>query len=128
MSFLKNIFGENQENKPVSKVGWKLLTDAEQLNEIIAASAEKPVLVFKHSTRCHISKTALRKFENDFDLEEKIIPYFLDLIAYRTISDEIAVRFGVAHQSPQLIVIKNGVAVYNVSHEGIDADKLAQIV
>ena len=128
MSFLKNIFGENQENKAASKVGWRLLTDVEQLNEIIAASAEKPVVIFKHSTRCHISKTALRKFENDFDLEEKIIPYFLDLIAYRTVSNEIAVRFAVAHQSPQLIVIKDGVAVYNASHEGIDADKLAQFV
>lgn len=128
MSFLKNIFGENQENKAASKVGWRLLTDVEQLNEIIAASAEKPVVIFKHSTRCHISKTALRKFENDFNLEEKIIPYFLDLIAYRTVSNEIAVRFGVAHQSPQLIVIKDGVAVYNASHEGIDADKLAQFV
>ena len=128
MSFLKNIFGENQENKAASKVGWRLLTDVEQLNEIIAASAEKPVVIFKHSTRCHISKTALRKFENDFNLEEKIIPYFLDLIAYRTVSNEIAVRFGVAHQSPQLIVIKNGVALYNASHEGIDADKLAQFV
>ena len=128
MSFLKNIFGENQENKAASKVGWRLLTDVEQLNEIIAASVEKPVVIFKHSTRCHISKTALRKFENDFDLEEKIIPYFLDLIAYRTVSNEIAVRFGVAHQSPQLIVIKDGVAVYNASHEGIDADKLAQFV
>ena len=128
MSFLKNIFGENQENKAASKVGWRLLTDVEQLNEIIAASAEKPVVIFKHSTRCHISKTALRKFENDFNLEEKIIPYFLDLIAYRTVSNEIAVRFAVAHQSPQLIVIKNGVALYNASHEGIDADKLAQFV
>ncbi|WP_293873022.1 bacillithiol system redox-active protein YtxJ [Flavobacterium sp.] len=93
MSLLKNIFGTNEEHKSALKVGWRLLTDVEQLNEIITASVENPVVIFKHSTRCHISKMVLRQFENDFDLEEKIIPYFLDLIAHRSISNEIAVRF-----------------------------------
>lgn len=128
MSFLKNMFGGADEEKKVSKVDWRLLTDLGELNEIIDASTEKPVLIFKHSTRCYISKSALKQFENEFDLQEKIIPYFLDLIEHRDISNAIATRFGVEHQSPQLIVIKDGKAVYDVSHESIDATKLDQFV
>lgn len=128
MSFLKNMFGSDNENQPVSKVGWRPLTDLGQLNEIIEASTEKPVAIFKHSTRCHISKTVLKQFENEFDLQQKITPYFLDLLEHRDISNEIASRFAVMHQSPQLIVIKDGKAVYNASHSDIDAAELEKFV
>ncbi len=128
MSFLKNIFSASEENKPVSKVGWRQLTDLGQLNEIIAESADKPVIIFKHSTRCSVSRMVLKQFENEFDLHEKITPYFLDLLEHRDISNEIASRFGVFHQSPQLIVIKNGNAVFNDSHGSIDAGKLKQFI
>ena len=128
MSFLNNIFSASEENKPVSKVGWRQLTDLVQLNEIIAESADKPVIIFKHSTRCSVSRMVLKQFENEFDLHEKITPYFLDLLEHRDISNEIASRFGVFHQSPQLIVIKNGNAVFNDSHGSIDAGKLEQFI
>lgn len=128
MSFLKNMFGTSEENKAVSKVGWKQLIDLGQLNEIIHLSTEKPVLIFKHSTRCSISRMVLKQFENEFDLEDKVVPYFLDLLENRAISNEIASRFGVQHQSPQIIVIKDGKAIYNASHESIDARKLEQLI
>lgn len=128
MSFLKNVFGSNEENQSVSKVGWRQLTDLGQLNEIIAESTVKPVLVFKHSTRCGVSRMVLKQFENEFDLHEKITPYFLDLLEHRDVSNEIASRFGVFHQSPQLIVIKHGKAVFNDSHGSIDAGKLEQFI
>lgn len=128
MSFLKNMFGTSEENQPVSKVGWRQLTDLGQLNEIIDVSTEKPVIIFKHSTRCSISRMVLKQFENEFDLEDKVVPYFLDLLVYRDISNEIATRFGVQHQSPQIIVIKNGKSIYNASHESIDAGKLEQFI
>ena len=67
---------------------------------------------------------ALKQFENEFNSSDKVTPYFLDLIAHRDISNEIANRFGVTHQSPQLILIKEGKAVYNVSHSDIDAEEL----
>lgn len=126
MSFLKNMFGSSEEKQSVSKVGWTQLTDLGQLNEIIDLSTEKPVAIFKHSTRCSVSRMVLKQFENEFDLQDKIVPYFLDLIEHRDVSSEIASRFEVQHQSPQLIVIKNGKAIYNASHEGIDAEKLKQ--
>lgn len=128
MSFLKNIFSSTEPNESHSKVGWIQLTDLGQLNEIVAESTNKPVIIFKHSTRCHISRTMLKQFENEFDLQDKVVPYFLDLLEYRAISIEIASRFGVEHQSPQLIVIKNGKAVFNDSHGSIDAGKLAAFV
>lgn len=122
MSFLKNIFGSSEnENQSNIKMDWEPLNHIDQLNEIIAESKDKPVAIFKHSTRCSISRMALKQFENDFDFPEKVTPYFLDLIAFREISNDIASRFGVQHQSPQLILIKNGKAVYNTSHSDIDA-------
>ncbi|MEZ7514395.1 bacillithiol system redox-active protein YtxJ [Flavobacterium frigidarium] len=122
MSFFKNIFGSSEnENQSNIKMDWEPLNHIDQLNEIIAESKDKPVAIFKHSTRCSISRMALKQFENEFDFPEKVTPYFLDLIAFREISNDIASRFGVQHQSPQLILIKNGKAVYNTSHSDIDA-------
>jgi len=111
-----------------NKINWNELTDLGQLNEIIAISNEKPVAIFKHSTRCSVSRMALKQFENEFDSSDKVTPYFLDLIAHRDISNEIANRFGVTHQSPQLILIKEGKAIYNVSHSDIDAEELGKKV
>lgn len=125
MSFFKNIFsGSENQNDSSNKINWTALTDLGQLNDIIALSNEKPVAIFKHSTRCSVSRMALKQFENEFDLSDKVTPYFLDLIAYRDISNEIASRFGVTHQSPQLLLIKGGNSVYNVSHSDIDAEVL----
>jgi bacillithiol system protein YtxJ len=125
MSFFKNIFsGSETQNDSKDKINWNDLTDLGQLNEIISLSNDKPVAIFKHSTRCSVSRMALRQFENEFDLSDKVTAYFLDLIAYRDVSNEIASRFGVTHQSPQLILIKDGKAVYNASHSDIDAEEL----
>ncbi len=124
MSLFKNIFGSADENNNSSKMSWTQLTDLGQLNEIINLSTTKPVIIFKHSTRCSISRMALKQFENEFDLEEKVTSYFLDLLENRIISNEIATRFDVEHQSPQLILIKDGKAIYNVSHSDIQVDDL----
>ncbi|MFN3968647.1 bacillithiol system redox-active protein YtxJ [Flavobacterium sp.] len=128
MSLFKDIFGGSEESKAESKMAWRELTDLGQLNEIVNESTETLVVIFKHSTRCSISRMALRQFEQEFDLEGKVIPYYLDLLEHRDISNEIANRFGVYHQSPQLIVIKDGKAIYDRSHESIEAKKLADLV
>ncbi|GGF18183.1 bacillithiol system redox-active protein YtxJ [Flavobacterium limi] len=122
MSFFNSIFG-NSENTDSRKnnVNWTELTNELQLLEVEAISNEKPVVIFKHSTRCSISRMALKQFEREYDLNDIVDAYFLDLITYRGISNEIARRFNVYHESPQLILIKNGKAVYDVSHSDIDA-------
>jgi bacillithiol system protein YtxJ len=131
MSIFNSLFGSSEENKNVqSKINWIPLTDLGQLNDIIALSNEKPVAIFKHSTRCSVSRFALKQFEvetlqcNVFT-EDNVSAYFLDLIEYREISNEIANRFQVVHQSPQLLLIKNGQSVYDASHSDIDAGELA---
>jgi bacillithiol system protein YtxJ len=124
MSFLKKIFGNSESEKVTLNIDWHLLNDLGQLNEIVVASKTKSVLIFKHSTTCSISRMALKNFEREFVLQEEITTYFLDLLSYRDISNEIADRFEVVHQSPQIVLIKDGKAIYNVSHENIDATVL----
>jgi bacillithiol system protein YtxJ len=119
-----SIFGTSENKTSSSKVNWISLKDLGQLNEIIAISHEKPVLIFKHSTRCSVSRMALKQFENEFDLEDRVATYYLDLLEHRDISNEIATRFKVYHQSPQLLLIQNGKSVYDVSHSDIDAVEL----
>ncbi|MFV5699236.1 bacillithiol system redox-active protein YtxJ [Flavobacterium sp. ZT3R17] len=129
MSFFQNIFNSSDDKDlKENKINWNELTDLGQLNEIIFISNEKPVAIFKHSTRCSVSRMALKQFENEFNSSDKVTPYFLDLIAHRDISNAIADQFSVTHQSPQLILIKDGKAVYNVSHSDIDAEELGKKV
>jgi bacillithiol system protein YtxJ len=125
MTLFTSIFGDSEnKNSNASKINWIPLTDLRQLNEIMELSHQQPVAIFKHSTRCSISRMALKQFENEFDLEGIVTPYFLDLLNHRDISQEIATRFEVYHQSPQLILIKEGKAVYDASHSDIDALEL----
>ena len=125
MSLFNSLFGSSEEKKETaSKINWIPLQSAGQLDEMVASSDQKPAVIFKHSTRCSISRFALKQFENEFTLEDRVDAYFLDLLEYRDISNEIASRFGVYHQSPQLLLIKNGQSVYDASHDAIDAGDL----
>lgn len=125
MSIFNFIFGKSgNQNSSVSKINWINLTDLGQLDEIMTVSNGKSVVIFKHSTRCSVSRMALKQFENEFDLEDKVDAYFLDLLEHRAISNEIAARFNIYHQSPQLLLIKEGKSVYDVSHSDIDAEEL----
>ncbi len=127
MSLFSNIFGNSEESKN-GNIDWNTLKDVSQIDEIIQTSKEIPVVIFKHSTRCSISRMALRQFENEFALQGKVTPYFLDLIAYREVSNGISQRFNVEHESPQVLLIKEGVVIHHASHEGINAASLNQKV
>lgn len=125
MSLFRNIFGESSsENKIESKINWIKLDNLIQLNQIQSNSHQKPTIIFKHSTSCSVSRMALKNFENEFDSQNDVETYFLDLLTYREISNQIATQFAVVHQSPQLLFIRNGKCVYNVSHSDIDALEL----
>src|SRR5690606_26222974 len=101
---------------------WKTLDKLEQINEIKKESETRTVLIFKHSTRCSISAMAWDRLKRNWKAEdsEKLSPYYLDLIRYRELSNEIAEKFAVEHESPQVLIIKNGEATYHASHMGID--------
>lgn len=125
MSVFSNIFGGSEkQDSSDSKINWIPLQDVGQLDELVAFSEQKPAVIFKHSTRCSISRFALKQFEKEFDLKDEVDAYFLDLLEHRDISNEIASRFGVLHQSPQLLLIKAGKSVYDVSNDAIDAGEL----
>lgn len=106
---------------------WVNLTSADQLNEI--KNADGYSLIFKHSTRCSISMMAKRNFEFNWE----VIPvdtklYFLDLISFREISNSVAEVFNVAHQSPQILLIKGGDCVLEASHSDISAEEVAEVI
>jgi bacillithiol system protein YtxJ len=106
---------------------WNKLSEIEQLEEINKASFDTPVMIFKHSTRCSISSSALNRVERNWNNEQddiKVKPYFLDLIAYRNVSNEIARKWNIEHQSPQILIIKNGTCIYTETHMGINYEEI----
>lgn len=124
MGFLNQLFGK-KEGQDETKSLWKKIETQKDLDIAVEKSFQQKVLIFKHSTRCFISKTVLKSFERQMENSDKEQSYyFLDLIAHRDISNEIESRFDVTHQSPQLIALENGKAIYNASHQSIDLDKI----
>lgn len=106
---------------------WKNITDLTQISEI--QQKEGYSLIFKHSTRCSVSSMAKRRFELDWEvLPADTSLYFLDLISYRDISAQIADTFQVHHESPQILLIKNGDCILDASHSDISADEVAEVI
>lgn len=106
---------------------WIQLVSEEQLPQIIQQSAEKPQVIFKHSTRCSISSVAHQRLQkaaqpDGFDF------YYLDLLAHRPLSHQVAETFGVHHESPQVLVIKDGKCVYDESHLAISMMEIVESV
>lgn len=115
----KKLFGSS-EPKDKKVLPWIALTSKDQLADIAKKSEGKTQVVFKHSTRCGISSMVLRQFESAYDLDLNVDVYFLDLLSFRAVSDEVGHQFQVMHQSPQLLVIRNGVVVAHASHGAIN--------
>jgi len=97
-------------------MNWIALTDYSQINTLVDQS--ETFLIFKHSTRCSISSMAFSRFEREFDFDQVPVLY-LDLITYRSISNQLAESFNVHHQSPQVLLVKANVCLYNASHNAI---------
>lgn len=109
---------------------WNKLSEIEQLEEINKASFDTPVMIFKHSTRCSISSSAINRVERNWNNEQddiKVKPYYLDLISYRNVSNEIAKKWNIEHQSPQVLIIKNGTCIYTETHMGINYDEIINL-
>ncbi len=102
---------------------WTPLQSMEQLNEIVTNSGTSTALLFKHSTRCSISTVALERL-NKSSLSDRVPAYLLDLLSYREISNAIATRLQVPHESPQVLLIKNGECFYDVSHLSITVEDI----
>jgi len=120
MGLFDNLFKSTTEDEKSVKINWIDLTNQTELNELISLSYTKYILIFKHSTRCGISRSVLNQFEKTTDSnQENVAFYYLDLLKNRALSNEIASLFNVYHQSPQLLIIKEGKAISHYSHYDI---------
>ena len=104
-------------------MNWTLLTDIAQLVILKEKSFIQPQVIFKHSTRCSISSMVKNRLDKS-EPPHHIPFHFLDLIRHRNVSDKIAEEFLVEHESPQILVIKNGECIYDESHTGISMDDI----
>lgn len=98
-------------------MNWHPMSSIGCIDDIISMTNDKFALIFKHSTRCSISASALNRLERNWD--NSILNcelYLLDLLKHKPISQHIAQVFDVDHESPQVILIQNGVAIFNASH------------
>ena len=110
-------------------LSWTPLISVEEINTIKEISKNQSILIFKHSTRCGISRMIIKQFESLFNEENKQLKvYYLDLLNFREVSSKLSEVFQVIHQSPQLLVIKNGISVYNESHYEITKVNLSKYV
>jgi bacillithiol system protein YtxJ len=100
---------------------WTKLTSLEQLDQIDEESKTKSILILKHSTACNISSMALNRIESKWKSEyaDAIVPFYLDLLNFRNISNEISNRYQIIHESPQVLIISGGQCTYDESHSGI---------
>jgi bacillithiol system protein YtxJ len=127
---LKNIFG-NKTSKEVEEtyLNWTPLISVDEIKTIKEISKRQAILIFKHSTRCGISRVVIKKFESLFNEENKQLKvYYLDLLNFREVSSKLSEVFQVIHQSPQLLVIKNGISVNDESHYEIIKVNLSKYI
>jgi bacillithiol system protein YtxJ len=134
MGLFNRIFsGEGGSKSPAStgsdsqrSPAWRMLRSRSDLDALLERSRQHPCLIFKHSTRCSISAMALSRLESGWNLPDKQPEtWFLDLLAHRDLSAAIAAELGVQHQSPQVILVRDGAAVYTASHSAISPQALA---
>lgn len=129
MGFINKLFGGNSEPKEKKVLPWIALSDVKQLDVIAKKSSTKTQVIFKHSTRCGISSMVMNQFVDGYGLtEEDLDLYYLDLLNFRDVSNEVGFKFQVMHQSPQILVIKNGVVVAHKSHGAINEVDLNRFV
>lgn len=122
------MFGVKLKGKK-GRVNWQKLDSGEALNQVMRESETQNVLIFKHSSRCSLSAMIKGRLEHHWSEDDltDVKPYFLDLITFREISNAVARQFDVPHQSPQVLVIKNGSCIYDNSHYGISYYELKNV-
>ena len=109
-------------------MNWINLTDLHQLDTIREDSKQSPIMIFKHSRACSTSSMVINRLERNWQISEMghVQTYFLDLLSYRQISNAISEQFKIQHESPQVLIIRDGVAVYAGSHFEIDYTSVRQ--
>ena len=128
MGLFNKLFTSNSEPKEEKSLPWISLNSIEQLEDISEKSKTKTQLIFKHSTRCGISRMVMNQFVSAYNVDINADLYYLDLLNYRDVSNEAGYKFQVLHQSPQLLVIKNGIIVAHASHGAINEMNIEDMI
>jgi len=129
MGLLNKLFGGENEVKEEKLLPWIPLNESPQLDFIQTKSSTKTQVIFKHSTRCGISRMVMKQFVDAYNFTEKDLDlYYLDLLNYRDVSNEVGYKFQVMHESPQLLVIKNEAVVAHASHGAINDLDLSRFI
>ncbi len=131
MGLMDKLFGSTRDiaKEEMQGISWENLESIDQFHNLIKNSKTKDKVIFKHSTRCGISRMALNNFERNYEnLNQNVTYYLLDLLNNRDVSDAIAQELKVAHQSPQVIVLQNALVTHTESHHGIDIKKIQQLL
>lgn len=133
MGFLQNLFNtktpENKKDTNQNSFVWRTLENLDQMDAIEKLSYEKVVVIFKHSRTCGISNMVWHQFQSEIDFDNsKIEMLYLDLLSNRDVSNEVSRAFQVLHQSPQILVIKNGEVLHHASHAGIRTSDIKKFI
>jgi bacillithiol system protein YtxJ len=131
MGLMDKLFKSQRDivKEELTGIQWEPLESVGQLYNIINNSEIKPKVIFKHSTRCGISRMVLNQFERGYEKNnDDVTFYFLDLLNYRDVSNAVAEKLNVVHQSPQVIILYNREILHIESHQGIDIKRVQEIV
>ncbi len=99
------------------------VTGREAVEQLVAESAQHPVIVFKHDPSCPISRAVSGEMQQ---LRQDVA--LIDVAREQNLSHALAERIGVKHASPQVLVIRDGHAVWSASQYAITHDAVAQAV
>ncbi len=105
---------------------WNTLEHSNQINHIVDLSHTRPQIIFKHSTTCPISSIAKSRLDSRIDADVNADLYYLDLLSFRTVSNDVSEKLGVHHESPQVIVIHKGEVTYDESHLDISFEDIKE--
>ncbi len=120
MGIFDSVFGKKEKSVEKKKqLPWAQLESLEQLDEIVEKSNHGTQVIYKHSKTCGISGMTLKMFTDTYELDTECDLHFLTIQSHRDISNAVASQFGVRHESPQLLIIKNGKVSFHTSHGAI---------
>lgn len=122
MGLFSRLFNGNSETNEEKQLPWLDVTELSQLKAVKEKSGTKTQIIFKHSIRCGISRMVMNQFVEDFNFDNgEVDLYYIDVINHRDVSNAVANIFDLVHESPQLLVVKNGLVVAHESHGSINS-------
>lgn len=104
---------------------WNVINETTQVDEVLERSHRQPQLLYKHSNRCGTCMFAKSEIESSSgEIKEKAGMHFVDVIRSRAVSDYIAEKLNLRHESPQAILLVDGKVVWHNSHSAIKGNKI----